>query len=396
MKKEDLIKSMVVDKSPLVKAGFNPYYQPVRSGLGRNINVNGKSLISLGTNDYLGIANNEEIKKEALRALRKFGVSMCGTPIVVGQTAINRKLETEIASFLKQEDALIFPSCYQCNMGIFGLLTTGEDVIIADREIHSSLLNGIGLSKASFKIFSHNNLDKLEKALARYSNCRMKFIVVEGLYSTNGDVPPLDGMMKLAEKYEAFIIVDDAHGVGVLGREGRGVLEVFDAFKEIDLVTGSLGKGVGAFGGFLAGGARLIDYFRYNSPQYFYSTALPPAIAAASIISLRYIKEHPEIRERINSYARKLYQKLETLGFRLTKSTTPVVCVLFETAEDAILATKMLYEKGIYTVVFVPPSVAKGASRIRLTLNANLQSEDIDFVISVFSDIKKRKPQWVN
>ncbi|GAI52778.1 unnamed protein product, partial [marine sediment metagenome] len=195
-----------------------------QSGLGRNVKVDNKPLISLGTNDYLGIANNSHIKEAAIKTLDEFGVSMCGTPIVIGQTTINKRLEIETASFLKQEDALVFPSCYQCNMGVFSLLANKEDVIITDKKIHSSLLNGIGLCDSLFKVFPHNNTSKLEQALKRYQERRMRFIVVEGLYSTDGDVAPLREIAELAKRYNAFIILDDAHSVGVLGREGRGLL----------------------------------------------------------------------------------------------------------------------------------------------------------------------------
>ncbi|MBL7131474.1 MAG: pyridoxal phosphate-dependent aminotransferase family protein [Candidatus Omnitrophica bacterium] len=395
MKKEEFVNSFSIDKKLAEDIDFNPYSQIVQSGLDRNIVVNGKKLISLGTNDYLGLANNNTIKKEAIRILETFGMSMCGTPIVVGQTNINRSLETEIAKFLKQDDALVFPSCYQSNMSIFQLLANEEDVIIADREIHSSLLNGIALCKASFKMFPHNNAGKLEKILERYQARRMKFVVVEGLYSTNGDIPPLAEIAKIAKKFDAFIIVDDAHGLGVLGKEGRGIAEVSETFKDIDLITGSFGKAVGTFGGFITGNRELIDAFRYGTPMYLYSTALPPSIAAATIVSLRYIKDHPELREKIGQLATRLLNALKSMNFSITKSSTPVVSVIFRSSEDTFLATKMLFEKGVYAVPFIPPSVPRDTARIRLTLNATLKEEDVDFTIKVFDEIRKEKPEWV-
>lgn len=395
MGKADFIKTLRIDKCLVEDINFNPYYQVIQSGPGGKIRVAGRSLISLGSNDYLGLANNGAVKEEAIRILKEYGVSMCGTPIVVGYSDFNHKLEKEIAAFVKQDAALVFPSCYQCNVGIFRILTTKEDVIISDKEIHSSLLNGIGLSEATFRFFPHNNMKILEELLKKHSNCRNKFVVLEGLYSTNGDVPPLDEVVKLAKSYEAFVIIDDAHGVGVLGQEGRGVLEVFNAFKGVDLITGSLGKAIGTFGGFLAGNEAIIDYFRYTSPMYFYSTALPPHIAAASIVSLGYIQKHPELRQHIQKLARKLHQSLGEMGFNLTNSTTPLVSVVFESSEDTFLATKMLAERGVYVVPFVPPSVPKNSPRIRMTLNANLKEEDIDLVIKAFNDIRKEKPQWV-
>lgn len=395
MKKEDFIDGLYIDKRLAEDIDFNPYYQIIQSGLGENIKIRNKSLVSLGSNDYLGLANNTSIKEEAAKIIGEYGMSMCGTPIVVGYTKFNWKLEKEIASFLKQDDALVFPSCYQCNTGLFQLITNKEDVIIADKEIHSSLLNGIGLSEATFRLFPHNNMRILEELLKKHSEYRNRYIVFEGLYSTNGDIPPLDEIVKLAKKYEAFIIIDDAHGIGVLGKEGKGIVEVFDAFQDVDLITGSLGKAIGTFGGFLAGNETVIDYFRYRSPMYFYSTALPPHIAAATIVSLRYIKDYSEARKEINKLAKKLYDGLATMGFNLTQSTTPLVSVVFNSSEDTFLATKMLFEKGIYVVPFVPPSVPKKSSRIRLSINANLKEKDIDFVIKAFDEIRREKPEWV-
>ena len=361
----------------------------------RNITVNGRSMISLGANDYLGIANHDGIKQEAMDALDQFGISMCGTPIVVGRSAINRLLERETAAFLKQEDALVFPSCYQANMSLFQLMAGDQDVIIADKESHSSLLNGAALSRAAFKIFPHNDVEKLSRTLARCRDYDVKFVVLEGLYSTNGDTPPLKEICQAAKENDAFVIVDDAHGLGVLGREGRGILELTDTYYDVDLVTGSFGKAIGTFGGFVAGKAAVIDGFRYKAPMYFYSTALPPVIAGATRAALRYVTQHPELREKIQAFARRLYTALDAMRFRLTPSTTPLVSVIFQTSENTFLATKMLSEHGIYVVPFIPPSVAKNTARVRLTLNALLDEEALDQTIAAFDDIRKAKPEWL-
>ena len=389
MKKEIFKDNLYIDKSLADITGFNPYFRPIQSGLGRYIQIDGKQLLCLGSNDYLGLANNDEIREEMIKALKKYGISMCGTPIVIGQADINKRLECEIAKLLKQEDALLFPLCYQCNVGIFSCLAGPEDLILADKEIHSSLLNGIALSKTPARFFPHNNLKVLERLLEKSEKYRMRFIVLEGLYSTNGNVPRLDEISKIAAKHEAFIIIDDAHGVGVLGEEGRGVLEIFNAYQSVDLVTGSLGKGIGTFGGFLAGKAKVVDFIRHSSPMHFYSTALPPAISAATLASLRYIKEHPEIRSKINNMARKLQDGLRALGYTTTDSSTPLVSVIFNSPDETISFTKMLNEKGIYVTPFIPPSVPKRTSRIRMTVTAYLDTKDIDFVLNVFDEIRK-------
>ncbi|MFH1542422.1 MAG: pyridoxal phosphate-dependent aminotransferase family protein [bacterium] len=388
MNKEKYIKSLYVDKSLADELQFNPYFSLIQTGLGRNITVNDKQCILLGSNDYLGLANSPKLKEAAANVLEKFGISMCGTPIVIGQTSINNQLEQEIAGFLKQEDALVYPSGYQANLAIFSALAGSDDVIIADKEIHSSLLYATQLSSAELRFFPHNNLSRLKKIVDQYQSKRMRFIVLEGLYSTNGDVPDLREIVKIARESNSFIIIDDAHGVGVLGKEGRGILEHSQTFNQVDLISGSLGKGVGTFGGFLAGSKHLIDYFRYSSSMYFYSTALPPSIAAAGIASLKIIPRLSKQRERINRLAKKLKTALGELGFTLTDSTTPVVSVILKDSRETILVTKLLFEQGIYIVPFIPPSVPKRSPRIRISVNANIQEEDIDYVVKTLAEIK--------
>jgi len=386
-KKKNFLENLRIDKSEAKKLKFNPYYKLIESNLDRKILIEGKELISLGSNDYLGLANDERIKEKAKKVLEKYGISMCGTPIVVGQTDINRELEIKIAEFLKQEDALVFPSGFQANIGIFKTLCDSEDIIIADKSAHSSLIEGALMSNASLRFFPFNDTSTLEEILKVSQDYRMRFIVVEGLYSTEGTSTPLDIVSRLAKEYNAFIILDDAHGVGVLGKEGRGVMEKYGIFN-IDLITGSLGKAIGCFGGFLTGKEKIIDFFRYRLPSYIYSTALPPSVAAGSLCSIELIPGLTDRREKIERYKDKLYKSLNNMGYNLTPATSPLFSVIFENTGKTLEVTKALFEKGVYGTPFLPPSVPKESPRIRLIPTANLQEEDIDEVIKVFKEIK--------
>lgn len=387
--KSHFLNSLKVDKSLVEKLHFNPYYRNIESGLGSKIKIDNKEFICLGSNDYLGIANNEKIKNAAIKTIKEYGLSMCGTPIVIGQTDINRALELKIAEFLKQDDAIIFPSGFQSNISVFQLLANKDDVIIADKNIHSSLINGCLLTKANLKFFQHNDTKDLEAILKNSSKYRIRFIVAEGLYSTDGDIAPLDEISTLGKKFDCFIIVDDAHGIGVLGKEGRGILEKFNAYDNVDLTSGSLGKALGVFGGFLAGNAKIIDYFKYNSPMYFYSTALPPYIAAAAIAAIDFVKSRNDIRLKIFRYKEKLFGALKAMGYRLTPSETPLFSILFKNSFETLKFSKLLFEKLIYTVPFLPPSVPKDSPRIRLLTSAYLTDKDIDKAIAVFKTLKK-------
>jgi len=386
-KKKNFLENLRIDKSEAKKLKFNPYYKLIESNLDRKILIEGKELISLGSNDYLGLANDKRIKEKAKKVLEKYGISMCGTPIVVGQTDINRKLEIKIAEFLKQEDALIFPSGFQANIGVFKTLCDSEDIIIADKSAHSSLIEGALMSNASLRFFPFNDTSTLEEILKASQNYRMRFIVVEGLYSTEGASTPLDIVSRLAREYNAFIILDDAHGVGVLGKEGRGVMEKYNIF-DIDLISGSLGKAIGCFGGFLTGREKIIDFFRYRLPSYIYSTALPPSVAAGSLCSIELIPGLTDRREKIERYKDKLYKSLNNMGYHLTPATSPLFSVIFENTGKTLEVTKALFERGVYGTPFLPPSVPKESPRIRLIPTANLQEEDIDEVIKVFQEIK--------
>ncbi len=386
-KKENFLENLQIDKSEADKIEFNPYYKLVESSLDRKILVEGKELISLGSNDYLGLANDKKIKEKAKEVLEKYGISMCGTPIVVGQTDINRKLEVKIAEFLKQEDALIFPSGFQANISIFKTLCDSEDIIITDKSAHSSLIEGAIMSSASLRFFPFNDTFALEEILKVSQDYRMRFIVVEGLYSTEGASTPLDEVSRLAREYNAFIILDDAHGVGVLGREGRGVMEKYDIY-DVDLISGSLGKAIGCFGGFLAGKEKIIDFFRYRLSSYIYSTALPPSVAAGCICSIDLIPHLTDRREKIEKYKERLYKSLSDMGYNLTPATSPLFSVIFENTNKTLKVTKALFERGVYGTPFLPPSVSKESPRIRLIPTANLQEEDIEEVIAVFEEIK--------
>ena len=380
--------SLKVDKGILEKARFNPYFMEVQSALDKTVKINNRDIISLGSNDYLGIANSAEVKEAAKRAIDKYGISMCGTPIVVGYIDLNKILETKIAKFLGFDDSLVFPSGYQANLGAFKFLAGKEDVIIVDEIAHSSVIQGARLCSAKLIKFSHNNMDELEQTLKLCKKYRKRFIAVDGLYSTEGDIAQLDVISELADKYDAFTIVDDAHGVGILGKNGKGSLEVKNVLGKIDMLTGSLGKALGCSGGFIATNSKVAGFFRYFCPPFVYSTALPPSLVAASIASLELIQKSEERRKRLYDNKNQLFNGLNEIGYDLTESETPLFSVKSREAQEIINLARDLYKNGAYATPFVPPSVPLGSSRLRLIPHAGLGHEDIDKVINIFREIK--------
>lgn len=379
-----------IDRGILEKAKFNPYLMEVQSALDKTVKINNKNVISLGSNDYLGIANSKELKEAAKKAIDKYGISMCGTPIVIGYTDLNKILESKISKFLGFEDSLVFPSGYQANLGAFKFLAENEDVIIMDEIAHSSLIQGARLCRAKLVKFSHNNMDELEQTLRSCKGYRKRFIAVDGLYSTEGDTAPLDKISELAKQYDAFTIVDDAHGLGILGKNGKGSLEVKNALGKIDMVTGSLGKALGCAGGFIATNSKVAEFFRYFCPPLVYSTALPPSIVAASIASLELVENSDARRKRLYKNKEMLFGSLKDMRYDLTESDTPLFSIKSKEAQEIINLARDIYEKGVYATPFVPPSVPLGSSRLRLIPHAGLGDEEINKIISVFKELKSR------
>ncbi|MCK5283715.1 MAG: aminotransferase class I/II-fold pyridoxal phosphate-dependent enzyme [Nanoarchaeota archaeon] len=382
--------SLKIDKGILEKAKFNPYFMEVQSALGKTVKINHKNLISLGSNDYLGIANSKELKESAKKAIDKYGISMCGTPIVIGYTDLNKILESKIAKFLGFDDSLVFPSGYQANLGAFKFLAGKEDVIIVDEIAHSSVIQGARLCRAKLIKFAHNNTDELEQILKFCKKYRKRFIAVDGLYSTEGDIASLDIISELAKKYDAFTIVDDAHGIGILGKNGKGSLELKNVLGKIDMVTGSLGKALGCAGGFIATNSKVAEFFRYFCPPFVYSTALPPSIVAASIASLDLVEKSEAKRKRLYKNKEMLFNGLKEIGYNLTESDTPLFSIKSKEAQEIINLARDLYKKGVYATPFVPPSVPLGSSRLRLIPHAGLGDEEINTVIRIFKDLKSR------
>ncbi len=376
-----------VNKSIAIECGFSPYYLEIQSCIGKRMQIQGKDVISLGSNDYLGLSNDPRLKKAAKEAIDKFGISLCGTPVVIGYTSLNRELEMALSDLLKTEETLVYPSGYQANIGVFKLLSTLVDVILIDEYAHSCLYEGTKLSKTEVKKFRHNDTEELESLLRENKNRRMRFIVVDGLYSTEGSVARLDRMVELAEEYDAFLIVDDAHGLGTIGEEGRGSCEVRSVLSKVDMVTGSLGKTLACTGGFISANHEIADYFRYYSSQFVYSTSLPPAMTAACIKSIEIVKGASDRRRKLVRNKDRLISAVRDLGFNTTSSETPLFSIISRDACDTIRLARDLFERGVYAIPFIPPSVPIGRSCLRFIPSAELDIEDIDQVIEVFKDL---------
>ena len=372
----DFYSRFSLDESLAEVAGHNPYYRRIDSGLDAKILVNGHKMIDLASNNYLGLATDNRVKLAAVEAVQKYGVSLCGTPIATGYIDLYQRLEEKLSSFIGLEETIILPSCYQANNGLFSCIAGPQDLIVVDRLAHSSLIQGIKATGCKIRPFLHNNLEHLEGILQRSTGYRQVFVVTESVFSTEGSIAPFKEIVQLCENYHALPVIDDSHGIGVLGKSGQGILEEqgIEGFRGI--YTASLGKAMANSGGMISGEKRLIDYLRYYCSHLVYSTALTPAILAGTEAVLDIIQsDFGAIKSRLLTYQQEIYESLVEGGFTVVPGEAPINSIQSGSKEATFILAKKLYEKGILSTPFIEPSVPVGEGRVRLIAGANLTQD---------------------
>jgi glycine C-acetyltransferase len=390
MTREQYFTHLTIDKSLAEKLNFNPYYPVLESGLYDPLIVNGEEFINLASNNYLGIAGDDRIKNAIIEGVRTYGASMCGTPIATGYVDKFKKTEATLAKFVGLEDATIFPSCYQANVGIFSVLATKEDVIVIDHYAHNSLISGVKTIGCRILPFLHNDMDSLKRMLQERSKYREAFVVTESVFSTEGSIAPFDDIVRLSEQYDAIPVIDDSHGIGVIGKEGRGILDEKSIKNYQGIYTASLGKALANIGGMVAGRESLIDYLRYACSSLIYSTALPPSILLGIEKTIEIIEaEFPALSERMWKYKKLIFSCLENRNFKLAKGSAPITSVISGSLEDTLVLAKKLYENRILSTPFVPPSVPPGRGCVRLIAGANLKETSIERAQQAFERISE-------
>lgn len=359
----------------------------VETAQGPRIILNGREMISMASNNYLGLANHPKLRQAACYAVNQYGTGSGASRLLSGTSVLHTRLEEEIAGFLGEEAALIFNSGYVANTGILSALCGREDLILSDILNHASIADGCRLSRADVKIYRHLDYDMLEKRLKASDKKRYKrrWIVTESLFSMEGDLAPLSELADLAERYGAHIYLDEAHAIGILGDKGRGSASLFGVEDRITLRMGTLSKALGSFGAFAAGDRDIIDLLINRSRPLIYSTALPPSVTAASRAALELVQtaEGDQLREMLFSNIRRLAQGLKCIGFEGISGQTPILPVVLGPVQKAIEAAQALYEGGIFAPAIRPPTVPRGQSRIRLSVMAQHTPEDLDAVVSV-------------
>jgi len=370
------------------KVGFNPYYLVLQSELDDPILINEQQYINLAANNYLGLAADPRVKAMAIQAVEEYGVSLCGTPIATGYVELFQVIEQRLAKFVGLDAALLFPSCYQANQGVFLALATEADLILIDHYAHASLLEGVQATRAKVRPFLHNNLEHLTGILEKSAQYEQIFIVTESVFSTEGTVAPLKEIVALAEKYQAIPVVDDSHGIGVLGEHGQGILEHCRICDYQGIYTASLGKALASTGGMIAGRQDLIDYLRYYCSALVYSTALPPASLGGLAGSLSVIEqEFSVLSQRLWHYKKVLAKTLQKMGFSIVTGAAPINSICTGTAVNTLSLAKQFFEQGIFTTPFIEPAVPPNQGKLRLIAGANLSEATIEKVVAAIQKI---------
>ncbi|MBI5103171.1 MAG: aminotransferase class I/II-fold pyridoxal phosphate-dependent enzyme [Nitrospirae bacterium] len=370
----------------LAHAGLYPYFRIIESAQDPEVVIGGKKMIMVGSNNYLGLTNHPLVKKRAIGAIDKYGAGCAGSRFLNGTLDLHVKLEEKLASFIRKEAALVFSTGFQVNLGVISAITGKDDVIIIDKMDHASIIDGCRLSYADVIKFRHNDMTDLERIL-KENRQRKKLIVVDGVFSMEGDIVNLPDVVSLASRYNARVMVDDAHGIGVLGRTGRGTAEHFGLEKEVDLIMGTYSKSLASIGGFIAGQERVIHYIKHFARALIFSASPPPASVAAVDAALDIIDNEPERIKKLWSNTWKIHKGFKALGFEIGPTQTPIIPILVGDDLKAFTMAMMLQEEGVFANVAVSPAVATGKALIRTSYMATHTDEHMDKVLTAFEKV---------
>jgi 8-amino-7-oxononanoate synthase len=369
-------------------AGLYPYFKPISKAEDTVVVIEGKERVMMGSNNYLGLTHHPRVLEAAKRALEVFGSGCTGSRFLNGTLDLHEQLECKLAQFFGKEAALVFSTGYQANLGLISGLVGRGDLVFLDKLDHASIVDGAKMSFGDTERFNHGNLDQLDRLLQK-SGDRGKMIIVDGVYSMEGNIADVPGLVRIAQKHGAALAVDDAHSVGVLGPKGDGTAAHFGMVDDVDIIVGTFSKSLASIGGFVGGTESVIHYLKHNSRPLIFTAALPPANTAGVLAALDVMIAEPERREQLWVNARHLQDGFRHLGFDIGTTQTPIVPVLIGTLEQTFLFWRRLFDAGIFTNPVVPPAVPPDACRLRTSLMATHRPDQIDFALEQFARIGK-------
>ena len=378
------------DYATKMRLKYDPFYHAMESQSGTTVRLKGKDMIMLSSNDYLGLSFHPKVVEAARAALLKWGTSTNGARISNGSRTFHLELEAKLAAFLGREACHVHAAGYLSCMSAVATFAQKGDIIFADKNIHSCLLDGIRLSNATYERFSHNNPDDLREVISTANPDVPKLLVIEGVYSMEGHIARLPELAEIAEEQDCFTVLDDAHGFGVLGRQGRGTIDSFGLNDKVDVMCGSMSKSLASIGGFVAGTREVIEYLRTNSKQTTFSAALSPAQAAASMAALDVMQTEPQHLERLWANTKKYKAMLKHLGFDIWDSETPAVPIVLGSKERVYPFWRALMDKGVFTVMSIAPAVPVGKDLIRTAISAMHTDEQLEKIAEAMAYALKK------
>jgi glycine C-acetyltransferase len=352
--------------------------------------INGKEVINLSANNYLGFANNPRIRKAAKEAIDKWGFGVGAVRQICGTMPIHLEFEEQLAKYKHTESSLVFVAGIAANRGTIQAIMGEEDVIISDELNHGSIIDGVRLVKCEKKIYPHKDMKGLEQALKESQKFKRRLVVTDGVFSMDGDIAPLDQIAELAEKYDAITMVDDAHGDGVLGKDGRGIIDHYNLHGRIDIDMGTLSKAFACLGGYIAGRQELKDYLIQRARSFIFTTAHPPAVVAACMEAIKMVQDEPQHIKNLWKNTKYFKEKVQALGFNTGRSQTPITPIIVGESKNAIRLSEEAFKEGVFVKPIVYPLVSKDTSRVRTIVTAIHTKEDLDEAVDIFEKVGKR------
>lgn len=366
------------------QAGYYPYFIPLSSEPDRRVTIDGRELIMLGSNNYLGLTTHPKLKQAAIDAINHYGTGCTGSRFLNGTLDLHVRLERELAEFYGKEDCLVFSTGYQTNLGTISALVRKHDIVITDKLDHASIMDGCKMSYGAVRRFVHNDPESLDRVLGHLPASAGKLVVVDGVFSMEGDLAPLDRLLPIARRHGCRLMVDDAHGVGVVGPNGRGTAEHFGVEDEVDLVMGTFSKSFASIGGYVVGDHKTITFIRHNARSMIFSAAIPPPAVATVLAALDVIRTEPDRRARLARTTRKMIDGLREMGYDTGGTVTPIIPLHIGEDMKTLNFWRALYDSGIFANPVLPPAVPPNRSLIRTSYMATHTDEDTDEALALF------------
>lgn len=386
--KDIFSKAFDFTKADEVKArGLYPYFKPLQATDGTTVQIDNREVIMAGSNNYLGLTNDERVIEAAREVIKVYGTGCTGSRYLNGTLDLHLELEEKLADFMNKDACVLFSTGYQTNEGAIQTIAGRNDVIFSDKDNHACIVTGTLVSNAKTMRFQHNDMNQLEKLLGRADEEAGKIIVSDGVFSMSGTVAKVEELVRLKKEYGARLYLDDAHAIGVIGEGGRGSASTFDLMDEVDLISGTFSKSFASLGGFLVGDLEVIEYIRHNSPAHIFSASMPPANVATVLKALEILKEETWRLERLEEISSYMRTELREMGFNVWSSQTPIIPVVIGEMIECFEFWKGLFEAGVYVNAVVPPGVPQGQSLVRTSYMATHTDDHLDRILDAFRKV---------